>query len=172
MHLGATLASGHYIAYVRASPDTVWDYTQCQRVSTVERNKKKGILKFLRRGNESKNGDVYGGVGTNGSEVGGASTCRSANCCGIRGGFVSSCLDGSSTSSSVPSQRSLDSGFDSSEVNSAAIPGGESSSASPDDLWLECDDESIQVITRKQFEEILSAKQGATTPYLLFYQKV
>ena len=41
-----------------------------------------------------------------------------------------------------------------------------------DDIWLECDDETVQAITRRRFEEILSTKQGSSTPYLLFYQKI
>ena len=40
------------------------------------------------------------------------------------------------------------------------------------DLWLECDDENISVITRRQFEEELNSKQSSTTPYLLFYERV
>ena len=41
-----------------------------------------------------------------------------------------------------------------------------------EELWLECDDENIHVISRKQFEEELKPNRGYTTPYLLFYQKV
>ena len=41
-----------------------------------------------------------------------------------------------------------------------------------EELWLECDDETIHVISRKQFEEELKPNRGYTTPYLLFYQKV
>jgi len=47
-----------------------------------------------------------------------------------------------------------------------------SSSSEVEDVWLECDDDSISVITRKQFEDELSSKQSATTPYLLFYQRI
>jgi hypothetical protein len=41
-----------------------------------------------------------------------------------------------------------------------------------EDVWLECDDENISLITRRQFEEELNSKQSATTPYLLFYERV
>ena len=47
-----------------------------------------------------------------------------------------------------------------------------SNTSSPEELWLECDDETIHVITRRQFEEELKPNRGYTTPYLLFYQKV
>jgi len=46
------------------------------------------------------------------------------------------------------------------------------SSTTSEELWLECDDETIHVISRKQFEEELKPNRGYTTPYLLFYQKV
>lgn len=205
MHLGASLASGHYIAYVRAS-DQVWDYLQCQRGGTVERNKnKKGILKFLRRNNDHKhqeaaaassaaaainngvggsgdanghhssngaNGSLGNGVGTAANGVG---TCRSANCCGIRGNLLNEHLHSQQQSFHHPRQRSVDSA-DSDLAGGAdgvdSCLGGSSPPSSADDLWLECDDESIQLITRRQFEEMLSDKQGSTTPYLLFYQRL
>ena len=47
-----------------------------------------------------------------------------------------------------------------------------SSSMTSEELWLECDDETIHVITRRQFEEELKPNRAYTTPYLLFYQKV
>jgi len=47
-----------------------------------------------------------------------------------------------------------------------------SNSTASEELWLECDDETIHVISRKQFEEELKPNRGYTTPYLLFYQKV
>ena len=47
-----------------------------------------------------------------------------------------------------------------------------SSSSTQEELWLECDDETIHVISRRQFEEELKPNRGYTTPYLLFYQKV
>merc|ERR1712008_278394 len=89
MHLGATLASGHYIAYVRASVDLNLDYARCpkamdrgQRTPTthssggsssgnggsggVDRscgcNGKKGIMKYFSRSNDSsKNGSSGSG---------------------------------------------------------------------------------------------------------------
>jgi len=41
-----------------------------------------------------------------------------------------------------------------------------------EDVWLECDDETISLISRRQFEDELNSKQSATTPYLLFYERV
>lgn len=41
-----------------------------------------------------------------------------------------------------------------------------------DPPWLECDDETVRTLTKKQFEEILApktVKNSALTPYLLFY---
>ncbi len=55
---------------------------------------------------------------------------------------------------------------------SVNLKNGAPSYDSGDNVWLECDDDSISVISEKQFEEELSSKQSATTPYLLFYQQV
>ena len=214
MHLGASLASGHYIAYVRAL-DHVWEYLQCQRGGTVERNKnKKGILKFLRRGNDHKQqqlqqqqeaaaaaaaaaatasaasgisavdgvaGQVNGVAGSTANGAGqqnvGAGSCRGAHCCGIRSNLNNFSeqqqhyqnLHHHSRQRSVDS---ADSDLGADGVDGGCASGSSSSSSSADDLWLECDDESIQLITRRQFEEMLSDKQGSTTPYLLFYQRL
>merc|ERR1719384_184853 len=90
MHLGATLASGHYIAYVRASVDLNLDYARCpkatdrgQRSPTTlttggtsgncgaagggvanctGSNGKKGIVKYFSRSNDSSKN---GGSGSN-----------------------------------------------------------------------------------------------------------
>ena len=73
-------------------------------------------------------------------------------------------------------QRSQES-LDSNGVNGSGNLEGDSSSSNAggshmEDLWLECDDENISIITRRQFEEELNSKQSATTPYLLFYERI
>jgi hypothetical protein len=44
-----------------------------------------------------------------------------------------------------------------------------------DPVWLECDDETVRIISKKQLEEILAPqkqpKNSALTPYLLFYAR-
>jgi ubiquitin carboxyl-terminal hydrolase 1 len=223
MHLGATLASGHYIAYVRAS-DSTGDYLNCQRNSTVERKNKKGILKYFSRSSDGGRSSVGSGsnssilTSTNGvssSNSGSESNvCRSLNCCGIRTLGQLSVTPESSGLNSLPpigssssisgernsivhhhgqySQKMMDNkdlsndlmvmmsngigNSTSSNQKSGSIGSGSFSSSSSstdiEDVWLECDDDSISVITRKQFEEELSSKQSATTPYLLFYQRI
>merc|ERR1712038_791581 len=62
MHLGATLASGHYTSYVRAH-DQAWEYLNCQRrnssnksqCNSAERIKSSsnGIMKFFSRSSSS-----------------------------------------------------------------------------------------------------------------------
>ena len=238
MHLGATLASGHYTAYVRAN-DQALEYLQCQRgnsgsrsqFNSTERVKNgkpgdrnlssggsgKGIMKYFSRNSNSSDsrhniingmnssaGNTHNGYHSNGYVEG----CKSSNCCGIRtahqivyGGEGGSTLKSSSSISvsSVPDghvsekvgvsgphhQRSLD-GLEPAEHNlpnghhqdlaaphlsDSGVPFTTSNMAS-EELWLECDDETIHVISRKQFEEELKPNRGYTTPYLLFYQKV
>lgn len=213
MHLGATLASGHYIAYVRAS-DASGDYLNCQRNSTVERKNKKGILKYFSRssdggkGSLSNSGNISGMSSSNGGLPSSAesSVCRSLNCCGIRTLGQLSCPEPAGGHSSLPpigpasernsiihhhhhAQYTQSSAADMNPDLMVMMPNGAggplaskngtsgslasyTSSSEIDDVWLECDDDSISVITRKQFEEELSSKQSATTPYLLFYQRI
>ena len=77
LHLGASLASGHYIAYVRAS-DTSAEYFQCKRPSsadTVKTSKKKGLFKMFSKSStlpvENKNGLA-------------SHLCPSMTCCGLK----------------------------------------------------------------------------------------
>ena len=233
MHLGATLASGHYTSYVRAH-DQAWEYLNCQRRNSSNRsqcnsaeriktNKNgdknissgsgKGIMKYFSRNSSSSDtrnnilnsmnsGEALNGHSNNGYLEG----CKGSNCCGIR--TTNQIVNGSDigasikhTSSSVASisdihvsekigatgplhQRSLDGvdSIDHSHLNGLStdhgIPQGSDNAASfsnsngSEELWLECDDETIHVISRKQFEEELKPNRGYTTPYLLFYQKV
>ena len=77
LHLGASLASGHYIAYVRAA-DTSAEYTHCKRPSSadiVKTSKKKGLFKMFSKSStlpvESKNGLS-------------SPLCPSMTCCGLK----------------------------------------------------------------------------------------
>lgn len=77
-----------------------------------------------------------------------SSTCRSIDCCGIR-------VINSSEHNTISSASS-------------------SSSSTTEPCWLECDDETVRTLTRKEFEEVLApkpSKTSALTPYLLFYAK-
>jgi len=213
MHLGSTLLSGHYIAYVRASSEVASDFSQCQRaaaevaaaiaargkregeVATAAvatngfserqtiKKKEKGILKFLRRKDESKsttnlpNGVaaslVNGGGGGNGNEydlqplVPRPEECASVHCCGIRAAsLLAGCgQQGGCISPESASGRSL-------EDSDALVNGHTIGQAADEDVWLECDDETITSMTRRHFESsVLASTKGSSTPYLLFYQK-
>ncbi|XP_046982593.1 ubiquitin carboxyl-terminal hydrolase 1 [Schistocerca americana] len=166
MHLGATIASGHYVAYVRAA-DPSPDYRRCDRrraasldgclsssgsgstgsTSSSSSGEKMGsILKFFRprssasvavsSSSASGHGPTVGDTGSAGGP------CRGTECCGVR--------------LQLPA------------------PVGDTT-AVPDAPWLECDDETVRVLTRKEFEDVLGPKQSKTsslTPYLLFYVRV
>lgn len=150
LHLGASLASGHYIAYVRAG-DTSSDYFQCKRPGYIgEHNsgksggKKRGLFKMFSKSSslpsEGKQPSVSNGALS-------SPVCPSLSCCGLK---------------------------ISSEVNGRASPGygGSDPSSHSEDLWLECDDEQISVISRRELSEILTTRQSTTTPYLLFYHRI
>lgn len=160
MHLGGTMASGHYIAYVKAS-DHFEDYSDCTRdlpkgsLSASSSEKSLNILKYLKPkalgiGNsllESKNG-LSSKVLMNGVRM-----CKSMDCCGVR----------------------LNKNVVENVINSYSRKTGQDywSTSAADDMWLECDDENIRPITRHEFIEELAYKPNSTsTPYLLFYNKI
>ncbi len=197
MHLGATLASGHYIAYVRASVDLNVDYSRCQTSSPPQlpssskslhgmaqpqpSNGKRGIMKYFSRNSDNGSGVSSSSSSKNGHAVGSngvdlapqpqvPSHCRSANCCGMQ--RVLGQLNNHSSQQPrqrQKSQESLDNGGGSSSNEDSALP---MTNGQMEDVWLECDDENISVISRRQFEDELNSKQSATTPYLLFYERV
>lgn len=233
MHLGATLASGHYTSYVRAH-DQAWEYLNCQRrnssnksqCNSAERIKSskngdknissgssKGIMKYFSRSSSSSDtrNNIVNSMNSGGETLNGHSAnsfmdaCKSSNCCGIRtttqivnGSEVGVSMKHQSSVASIPDihmseklgatgplhQRSLDGvdSIDHSHINGlnndqGSIQSSDNgasflSSNASEELWLECDDETIHVISRKQFEEELKPNRGYTTPYLLFYQKV
>lgn len=179
-HLGATLASGHYIAYVRASVDLNLDYSRCPKAAQLPNYhhrssansvgngsssaNKRGIMKYFSR---SGNTDTKMSNGTDHSSLNQLqqqqqpSHCRSANCCGMQ--RVLCQLNSKGQQRLHRSEESLSNG--NSETDSL-------NGSQMEDVWLECDDENISLISRRQFEEELNSKQSAATPYLLLYERV
>jgi len=153
LHLGASLASGHYIACVRAG-DVNADYFQCRRPGlsdTTLRSKhsKRGIFKFL---NKSTPSEPHFNVAN--------PVCASISCCGLK--LNPSILEDRMAGSTANGQ-------DCGTNGTRHSPG---LSSDQDDIWLECDDEQISVISRQQLEELLTSRQPTTTPYLLFYNRI
>ncbi|KAF2898998.1 hypothetical protein ILUMI_07177 [Ignelater luminosus] len=156
MHLGGTLASGHYIAYVKVT-DHFEDYSDCSRdlprgtLSASSSEKSINILKYLKPRAftsafiENKNGIVSSKSG------GGIGICKSIDCCGIK----------------------LNKNVVENVVNSYAKRWQLPSPETQEDVWLECDDENVRPLSNKEFQELLSYKPKSTsTPYLLFYSKI
>lgn len=113
-----------------------------------------GLLKFFhfnmsqKSATSSRNMGTPNGHSTSNFQQSGnkSGLCRGADCCGIR-------LQLSSTSS----------GAVGADV------------AVPETPWLECDDETVRILTRREFEDVLApkpSKSSALTPYLLFYCKI
>lgn len=157
MHLGATIASGHYVAYVKAQ-DNLEEYINCSRDrrktgslsvtpnGTLPANYKKssisnGLFRFLKISSKTSTSAGTSNSPSNDSiDSGKVSSigrwCRSLECCGVR-----------------------------------IIENSESG----DSVWLECDDETVRTMSVGQLTQILeskSSKNSALTPYLLFYVKV
>ncbi|KAF5299260.1 hypothetical protein FQA39_LY02433 [Lamprigera yunnana] len=155
MHLGATMASGHYIAYVKIT-DHFQDYSDCTRdlprgtLSASSSEKSLNILKLLKPKAlsstiiENKNGIIAAKSG------GATGICKSIDCCGIK-------LNKNIVENVVNS-------YGKKQMPSINIQ---------EDVWLECDDDNVRPITNKEFQELLSYKASSTsTPYLLFYSKI
>ncbi|XP_063230219.1 ubiquitin carboxyl-terminal hydrolase 1 [Bacillus rossius redtenbacheri] len=175
MHLGATIASGHYVAYVRAS-DGEHDYHHCERdrrkahsltaagkpasQGSGSGEKVGGLFKFLSRPKSSAGGSADPSGKLLGPNTGYRSArlaCRSMDCCGVKLG--QSLADGDPAPHHAYAYGSL-------RVNGDA--------PSPEPAWLECDDETVRALSRKEFEDVLApkpSKVSALTPYLLFYSR-
>lgn len=179
LHLGASLASGHYITCVRAG-DVNYEYFQCRRpgpVDTTLRNKnsKRSIFKMFSKSSSSSSSSL---TGNSADQSLTNQVCGSISCCGLKWNPT---LSASSMESRLSSNGS-NIGVDSSISSNGLDPGGVSNGKhSPnlgatadvmDDIWLECDDEQISVLTRSQLEDLLTSRQTTTTPYLLFYNKI
>lgn len=152
MHLGGTMASGHYIAYVKAT-DHFTDYMDCTKdapkttLSASSSEKSLSILKYLKpKVIESKNG----GLASNSLRM-----CKSMDCCGVK----------------------MNKNILENVINSYAKTTDQDywqhAETVQEDMWLECDDETVRPICTQELQEVLGYKQNSTsTPYLLFYSKI
>lgn len=158
MHLGATMASGHYISYVKIT-DHFKEYSDCSRdlprgtLSASSSEKSLNLLKLLKPRAlsstiiENKNGIIASKSG------GGIGICKSIDCCGIK----------------------LNKNVVENVVNSYGKKHAQErwQTDGQEDMWLECDDDNVRPISNKEFQELLGYKDSSTsTPYLLFYSKI
>lgn len=161
MHLGAALASGHYVAYVRTF-DIAQDYLYCTKdkpktsslsrghsINSVSQNssnsaleKSNGLFKIFKKLSSKSFSNGSSGNSNSPKEPDirrerMKPTCKGTECCSIRLRGVSN-ID----------QDNL--------------------------VWLECDDESVRTISMEELRDMLAPKtnkNSALTPYLLFYTK-
>lgn len=149
MHLGGSMASGHYISYVK-TPTNFNDYSNCLRdlpkanLSASSSEKSLHILNFFNKKSsansllENRNG-IASKTLANGTKF-----CKSIDCCGIK-------MDKNSIENSINSFHRRGEG---------------------EEMWLECDDESVRSLRSDELLDILGYKPNSTsTPYLLFYSK-
>lgn len=159
MHLGGNLASGHYISYVRAS-DATNDYVNCphdlpkSNLSSSSSEKSINILKSLKGFKKSSANNQLNGCkndnncssNNSGGKSSGFQLCKSIICCGIK------------TNKNI--------------LENVVNNYNRKVTDVIDDVWLECDDETIRPISNDEFQNLLAYKQNSkSTPYLLFYTK-
>lgn len=160
MHLGGTMASGHYIAYVRAS-DHLEDYMDCSKnlpktnlsANTTERSL--SILKYLKpRAHSGPVLDTKNGLSSKGGNLmNGLRICKSMDCCGVR----------------------LNKNIVENVINNSTRKNGQDywQPSLHEEMWLECDDETVRPISSQEMQDLLGYKPNSTsTPYLLFYSKI
>lgn len=150
MHLGGTMASGHYIAYVKAS-NYYNSYHDCSRdtpktgLSASCSEKSLNILKFLKPRVTNSFMEAKNGISSKNS-LNGLKICKSIDCCSVK--LNKNVLE-----------NALNSQFKRNDHE--------------EDMWLECDDESIRFLKSEELSQVLSYKPNSTaTPYLLFYTKI
>lgn len=162
MHIGATIASGHYVAFVKTS-DNAQDYLLCSRdkpktaslsrgssINSVSTNNNgnammdkstTGLSKYFPKlSSKSFNGSSRN-TNTKEHDIRNriTPTCKGLDCCTVR----------------IRCTSAMD--YD------------------PNPMWLECDDETVRVLPVQELAEMLSptsSTNSALTPYLLFYARV
>lgn len=190
-HVGATMSVGHYIAYTSSLADVQNEYMNC--ASDKRKNlcnnengvtsEKSGLVKKLiyGRSKASSSGDLkpINGLSKmvlNGFEklnlnsvsgqtngVSSKTVCNGMKCCSI---YVKGLAD-----KERERERENHIGDQNNHVN------GNGNNFPPkkhcgQQIWWQCDDEKIKVMSQKEFEELLSPNQKLTiTPYLLFYAR-
>lgn len=173
MHLGATIASGHYVAYVKASENS-YDYYHCDRDKEKPHsnkvNEKGGLLRFFKTKPDFAKHNACSNM------------CRSIDCCSVKINksvmdmYWSNCDSGGYSGSGLvnnDTRRLNGRGCEDRMWKNNPSPVIMDTSV-PEHVWFECDDETVRLLSRKEFEDILApkpAKSSALTPYLLFYAK-
>lgn len=151
------MASGHYISYVRAS-DHLHDYTDCAKdlpksnLSGSSSEKSLSILKYLKpKAHSNASIDTKNGLSSSKSSTSnGLRMCKSMDCCGVR----------------------LNKNIVENAINNSTCKNGQDF-WQQEEMWLECDDETVRPISSQEMRELLGYKANSTsTPYLLFYSKV
>lgn len=168
MHVGSTMASGHYIAYTRAS-DYHYEYVNCCRdnskflnFSSSSTEKSLNFLKFLKPKLNSNSDSIKSSLNYLNSNKHGSTSdvnnCKSVDCCGIK--FNKSVIE-NINNTNKDGKLSL-------RNNSEQISYSDDSH-----LWLECDDDVVRTFSTKEFQKLLNCKRNSpATPYLLFYSKI
>lgn len=162
MHLGATIASGHYVAFVKTL-DNSQEYTFCtrdkpktsslSRTGTVSSNSTnsnnsssslldKRLFKYVSKLSSKSFNGTSGNSNTFKEQQDSRNRmtpmCKALECCSVR-------------------------------LRDIPIVDQDSNPT-----WLECDDETVRVLSTQELAEILSpklSKNSALTPYLLFYAR-
>lgn len=160
MHLGATIASGHYVSFVKTL-DSSQEYLVCTQDKPKTSSLPRGTTPT--KCELSSTSDITGKQASNG-------TCRSF--------FKSSSksFNGGSASPNVSREMQLRARMTSNCKGlgccTIRLRGLQTMD---EEIWLECDDETIRVLKTHELVDMLSprsSKSTTVTPYLLFYARI
>lgn len=157
------MASGHYIAYVKAT-DHFTDYIDCTKdvpkssLSASSSEKSLSILRYLKpRPVENKNGlsSSTTTATTKNGVVNGVRMCKSMDCCGVK------------------LNKNIVENVINAYVKNINPDYWEHVETVDEEMWLECDDETVRPICTQELQDLLGYNANSTsTPYLLFYSKI
>lgn len=165
MHIGPSIASGHYVAYVKQS-ELAQDYLFCARdkPKTSSLSRGSSIGSMMASGNSHNPLDKGTGISKYFSKLSSRSFNGSS---GGGGGGMNSSRESSETRNRLVSSCK--------GVDCCSVRGRSFADIDPSVAWLECDDESVRALSAAELEDMLSptsSKNVSVTPYLLFYSRV
>lgn len=174
MHLGGTLQSGHYMAYVRVQGggcgDFTHEYVDCSRdlpKGTMSASTSEKSLNFLKRFKPTAKSSFESSKHGSNQHNQSPRVCKSQQCCGIK-------INRSAVEGTVMNAVNASNGYGRHyDYESCDDDANASAKGDDNDIWLECDDDNVRSITKFELQKLLSGKVNPTsTPYLLFYAKI
>ena len=181
-HAGSTITSGHYLSYVKVRPNAVGYDTLSAYLSDSPQTKHSHFHHGEQTPEKQTPKNQHQGVSPCPADF--APVSKSPGSDSHQRRTRTSCVSekGDGTDSFTSSPKASSKSLGQKRTPESVFPSGdragrssEDSNTDPQDYhWLECDDETIRILTEKEFHGRLLEKEGALrgTPYVLFYHRL